>query len=121
MLIEQVHAYCRKHGLLEPGPLVVAVSGGADSLTLLHVLIALSAEFGIQPHVATFDHQIRGEAGASDVEFVRSVARNWGVPVTAGSADVPALARAESLGLEEAARKARYAFLSGVAAQIGAN
>ena len=41
---------------------------------------------------------------------VRGIAQEWGVPVTVGSADVPALARAESLGLEETARKARYEF-----------
>jgi tRNA(Ile)-lysidine synthetase-like protein len=120
MLIDQVRAFCIEHRLLEPGPLVVAVSGGADSLTLLHVLMALRAEFGLALHVATFDHRIRGPASAADVQFVQDVARAWGLPVTAGSEDVPDRAREESLNLEAAARKARYTFLVQVARQIGA-
>jgi tRNA(Ile)-lysidine synthase len=119
-LIERVSAFCREHHLLEPGPVVVAVSGGVDSLALLHILIALQEPFQIAPHVATFDHQIRGAASADDVRFVSDVAAAWGVPVTAGAADVPALAREWGLGLEAAARKARYAFLVEVADQIGA-
>ena len=70
-LIARVSAFCREHRLLEPGPVVVAVSGGADSLALLHILIALRAAFQIVPHVATFDHQIRGTASAEDVRLSR--------------------------------------------------
>jgi tRNA(Ile)-lysidine synthase len=120
-LIERVSAFCREHRLLEPGPVVVAVSGGADSLALLHILLALRAAFQIVPHVATFNHQIRATASAEDVRFVSDVAAAWGVPVTAGAADVPALAQEWGLGLEAAARKARYAFLVEVADQIGAH
>lgn len=120
MLIDQVRAFCISHRLLEPGPLVVAVSGGADSLTLLHVLVTLRAEFGVTLHVATFDHRIRGAASAADVQFVQGIARKWNLPVTAGSEDVPVRAGEWSLSLEAAARKARYAFLVQVAEQVGA-
>lgn len=99
---------------------MVAVSGGADSLSLLHLLLTLRDEFDLTLHVATFDHQIRGEAGAADVRFVKEIAAAWNVPCTAGSADVPELARQQRLGLEEAARQARYTFLAEVAATIGA-
>jgi len=108
------------HRLFAAGSIVVAVSGGADSLALLHVLMALRDNFGLSLHVATFDHQLRGLAGAADVQFVNALARAWGVPVTAGSADVTALAQRESLGIEAAARKARYTFLAQVTDQIGA-
>src|SRR5690349_12449841 len=108
MLLDDVRAYCRKHALLKPGTVIIAVSGGADSLTLLHVLLQLRDEFGITLHVATFDHSIRGTAGAQDVAFVREIADRWGVSVTAGSADVPTLAGEWHMGIEEAARKARY-------------
>ena len=84
--------------------MVVAFSGGADSLTLLHILLRLQEDFGITPHVATFDHGIRGAAGTEDVQFVRALAERWGVPIITGSADVPALAREWHMGLEEAAR-----------------
>jgi tRNA(Ile)-lysidine synthase len=120
MLIQHVRAYCLTHHLFEPGPVVVAVSGGADSLTLLRVLLALREELGVALHVATFDHGIRGEESAADCRFVCEVARAWDVPVTAGAADVPALAREWSMGVETAARKARYSFLAEVARRIGA-
>ncbi len=113
-----MYAYCLKYHLFEPGPVVVAVSGGADSLTLLHVLMTLRSRLGISLHVATFDHQIRGAASADDCRFVTALATAWGLTVTAGSADVPALAREWGMGLEAAARKARYTFLAGVARQI---
>src|SRR5437764_11895792 len=120
MLIDQVRAYCLKHRLFEPGPVVVAVSGGADSLALLHLLLTLRDEFDLTLHVATFDHQIRGEQSAADVRFVQEIAAAWNVPCTAGSANVPEVAQQKRLGLEEAARQARYAFLAHVAASAGA-
>jgi len=112
MLVERVRRFALRHTLFEPGPVVVAVSGGADSLTLLHVLMALRDTFDITLHAATFDHGIRGAAGAQDVQAVREIAAKWDIPVTAGSADVPTLAKNWSLGLEAAARRARYDFLA---------
>ncbi|MCC7451322.1 MAG: tRNA lysidine(34) synthetase TilS [Anaerolineae bacterium] len=120
MLIDQVRTFCKTHRLFEPGTVVVAVSGGADSLALLHSLMALRDDFGLTLHIATFDHRLRGSAGAADVQFVCHLAREWGIPVTAGSADVAALAQRESLGIEAAARQARYTFLAQVAKQVGA-
>ncbi len=112
--------YCLKHALFESGTVVVGVSGGADSLTLLHVLIALRNELDITLHVATLDHGIRGSDSAADAAYVRAIAEQWGVPITVGFADVPALAAAEQIGLEAAARHARYTFLARVAATVGA-
>lgn len=120
MLIDQVRTFCIIHQLFEPGSVVVAVSGGANSLALLHVLMALRDDFGLTLHIATFDHQLRGSVGASDVQFVCDLAKAWDVPVTAGSADVATLAERASLGIEAAARKVRYTFLMRVADQIGA-
>src|SRR4051812_23741021 len=105
MILQTVRAFCHEHHLLGPGPLVVAVSGGADSITLLHVLVTLRAEFGIEPHVATFDHGIRGSAGASDVQFVGARAGGGALPAPTGAAAVPARAGEWSAGLEPAARR----------------
>src|SRR5260221_11075315 len=112
MLVERVRRFALRHTLFEPGPVLVAVSGGADSLTLLHVLMTLRDTFDITLHAATFDHGIRGAAGAQDVQAVREIAAKWDIPVTAGSADVPTLAKTWGLGLEAAARRARYDFLA---------
>ncbi len=116
----RVRAYCRKHDLLAAGRVLVAVSGGADSLTLLHLLIGLQTEFSISLHVATLDHGIRGAESSADAEYVRATAEAWSVPITVGRADVPALARSEGIGIEAAARQARYRFLLETAQHIGA-
>lgn len=107
--------------MIAPGArVVVAVSGGADSLALLDALRRLSRAEGWVLHVATLDHGLRGAAGAADAAFVRARALEWDLPVTVGRADVPAVARGRGLGLEAAARGVRYAFLLRLARQIGA-
>ncbi len=101
------------------GQIVVAVSGGADSLCLLHILHRLCGPGkrypAVQLHAAYLDHQLRGEAGAQDALAVASLAQAWDLPVTCGRIDVPALARRERRSLEDAARIARYHFLREVA------
>ncbi|MCI0395836.1 MAG: tRNA lysidine(34) synthetase TilS [Chloroflexi bacterium] len=98
---------------------VVAVSGGPDSLALLHVL----ARQGIHPAdklvVAHLDHGLRPSATA-EATFVAKTAAAWGVACVVEREDVVALARDQGLSLEEAGRQARYAFLARVAAQRGA-
>ncbi len=120
-VVEQVAAAIAREKLLEPGAsVVVGVSGGADSLTLLHVLVRLRERLGLTVAAATLDHGLRGEAGASDAAFVRATAEAWGLRVIVGRADVRALARAQRLNIEEAARQARYTFLLRAARQLGA-
>ena len=119
-VLTRVRATIDAYGLLPRGAtVVVAVSGGPDSLCLLHVLAALRGEYGIALHVAHLNHRLRPEAEA-DAEFVAALAQSWGLPCTVGVADVRALAAAEHRSLEEAARVARYRFLARVACQTGA-
>ncbi|HYO50033.1 MAG TPA: tRNA lysidine(34) synthetase TilS, partial [Chloroflexia bacterium] len=99
--------------------LVVGVSGGADSLALLHILIAFRGKQASNLHVAHLDHGFRGGEGQKDAEFVRHIAQEWGVSCTTLFFDVPAYARRHKLSAEDAARRVRYAFLAGVAAQVG--
>jgi tRNA(Ile)-lysidine synthase len=98
---------------------VIGVSGGPDSLCLLHVLLRLSPELSLNLHVAHLNHQMRGEAADADAAFVAELAADWGLPSTIESTDVLALARAEKIAFEEAARRARYAFLAQVAGRVG--
>jgi tRNA(Ile)-lysidine synthetase-like protein len=120
-LQKRVLTFCRAEQLFKPAErVVVAVSGGADSLALLHILQALQRELQIALHAATLDHGLRGAQGAEDAAFVAQVAAAWQIPCTVGSADVPRLAATWRLGIEAAARRARYAFLRRCAAQIGA-
>lgn len=100
--------------------LIIGVSGGTDSLVLLHILHQIRLELAIDLHVATLDHHIRGADGVADVEFVKRTAEQLALPYTAGHTDVPHLASNLSIGIEEAARSARYDFLAEVARQQNA-
>lgn len=101
-------------------PVVVGVSGGADSLCLLHLLCRAADTLTITLFVATLDHGLRGQIGAEDAAFVEQIAQAWGLPVRRERQDVIALAREHGLGIEDAARRARYTFLAQVAQDTGA-
>jgi len=98
-------------------PLVVAVSGGVDSVALLHWLVHQSA-YREHLHVASFDHQLR-PGSADDVAFVAELCTAWRIPFSAGNADVGAYAAQHHFNVEQAARTKRYAFLADVAHRIG--
>ena len=115
-VLPEIRRAILRHDLLPRSEtLVVGVSGGPDSLCLLHALIALRGEFSVDLHVAHLDHQLRGADAEADAEFVRDLAARWGLACTVGARDVASLARAHRLSIEEAARQARYAFLAEVA------
>jgi tRNA(Ile)-lysidine synthase len=117
----RVLGFIRAEGLVVPGEkLVVAVSGGADSVGLLLVLVGLQRELDIRLHVAHLDHRLRGAASQADARYVAGMARRLSLPATIESRDVRAYGRGHRLSLEEAAREVRYAFLAGVADAVGA-
>ncbi|HET8761057.1 MAG TPA: tRNA lysidine(34) synthetase TilS [Nitrospiria bacterium] len=99
--------------------LVVGVSGGPDSLTLLHGLRALSREMGFAVHAAHFDHGLRGEQSAAEARVVAEIADRWDVPCTIERAANGRI-EARGRGLQAAARSARYDFLGRVAEAVGA-
>ncbi len=108
-----VLAYIREHELLRPGDRAgVAVSGGADSVALLRVMVELRAELGLVLSVAHFNHKIRGEASDGDERFVRHLAEVHGLEFHLSGGDVPAHAKSHKLSLETAARDLRYRYFS---------
>jgi tRNA(Ile)-lysidine synthase len=120
-LIERVRDAIERHHLVTPGQMVVVgVSGGPDSLCLLHTLYQLAAVLSIHLHVGHLNHGIRADDADADAAFVLRLAEDWQLPATLDRADVPALARTHKLALEEAARCARYVFLARLARQLGA-
>ena len=100
--------------------LVVAVSGGPDSLALLYALHRLRDELGLALHVAHLDHRLRGQDSAADAEFVAQTCAKLGIDCTVENVDVLAFRREHRMSLEEAAREVRYRFLANVAEQVGA-
>jgi tRNA(Ile)-lysidine synthase len=88
----------------------VAVSGGADSVALLRLLLELREKLGIVLSVVHFNHMLRGRASDADEKFVGQLAEGFGLSLHAARADVTAQARRVKANLEDAARKARYSF-----------
>lgn len=98
--------------MLQPGDHVIcAVSGGMDSMALLHVLLELSPQLGITVSVAHLNHQLRGAESKRDANFVQSHCQLLNIPCAVGTADVSSYAAQHHLGVEEAARLLRYEFL----------
>ncbi len=115
-LERRVARWIAQEGLLVGrGPVVVGVSGGADSVALAHILLRL----GYPVHLAHLDHGLRPDSG-QDAAFVTELARRWGVPITVGREDVRGYAETHGLGLEAAAREVRYTFLFRVANHLQA-
>jgi tRNA(Ile)-lysidine synthase len=97
--------------------LAAAVSGGADSVALLTLLAETRAELGFVLSVVHFNHRLRGKASDADEKFVAALAEKFGLTLHLGRADVSAKAKREKSNLEDAARRARYAFFRRLAEQ----
>jgi len=99
--------------LFRPGDRIgIAVSGGADSVALLHLLLKLQRQLGVLLSVAHFNHQLRGKASDDDEKFVSKLAERYGLEFHVGRANVASKAKQQKLNLEDAARRARYGFFS---------
>ena len=110
-LAENLNRALRKGASLAPGERVgVAVSGGADSVALLHLLLETQTQTGIVLSVAHFNHKLRGKASDTDEKFVRKLAAEHGLEFFVAQEDIAARAKRERANLEEVARSARYAF-----------
>lgn len=94
---------------------LVCVSGGPDSLALLHVLLALAPRFSLRLGIAHLNHSLRQKDSDSDAEFVASLAKKLGLPCYIGKEDVRKYRLENRLSLQEAARRVRYAFFNSVA------
>jgi tRNA(Ile)-lysidine synthase len=95
----------------------VAVSGGADSVALLRLLVEARAELGAVVSAVHFNHRLRGKASDGDEKFVAALAEKLGVTLHIGRADVAGKAKREKANLEDAARRARYEFFERLAEQ----
>lgn len=101
--------------------LLVAVSGGGDSLALLYALCRLRQDFDLRLRGAHLNHKLRADASDADAAFVQDTFRRLAIPCEIHSADVAAYRRARGLSLEDAARRLRYRFLADAAARCNAH
>ncbi len=110
-LPEWVLTYARREGLFTTGDRVlVAVSGGPDSVALLHLLMRLAPELGLDLGLAHFDHGLREEDSRADAGFVADLARRLRLPCHQGRGQVRDAARRDKVSLQMAARKLRLQF-----------
>ena len=106
----------KKQEMTRPGDRVgVAVSGGADSVALLLLLLELRGKLGIVPSVVHFNHKLRGKASDADEAFVAKLAAKHGLEFHSASVDVAKKAKMERANLEDAARRARYDYFRSLA------
>jgi tRNA(Ile)-lysidine synthase len=115
-LLDHVDRSIRTRQLFRPGKrILVAVSGGVDSMVLLHLLHELAPRHGWQLTAAHLNHQLRGRSSDADEQLVRRTTQKLHVPLVTGREAVVELARSRKLSLEMAARQLRHDFLTGTA------
>lgn len=121
MLLIKIRETIKRYSLLDPGNrVVVAVSGGPDSVCLLGVLHSLAKDLDLTLHVAHLDHMFRGKESADEALFVEGLAKKFNIAATIEKIDVPAFCRERGLSAQAGAREVRYGFLSNVAETVGA-
>lgn len=120
-LVGKVRETAARYGMFAPGQtVVVGVSGGPDSVTLLHVLAGLREEWELTLVAAHLNHGFRGQEAEEDAEYAAALAARLDIPCRSERVDVPALRRRQHLSAQEAARNARHGFLRRVAQEAGA-
>lgn len=121
-MLERVKQTIEKHQLLSGGEKVtVAVSGGPDSIALLHALTSLSTTYRLDLSAVHVNHQLRGEESDADAEYVQTCCQDWKIPCHVVSMDVKAMHSEDKGNLQALARTLRYQAFHRVASQFGAN
>ncbi len=106
---ERLKVYCMKNRLIETGDgIIVGLSGGADSVYLLHFLKILQEEYALRLYAVHIHHGIRGAEADQDEEYARECAMSLGIPYESFRCDIPLLAKESGMSIEEAGRQYRY-------------
>lgn len=118
---EQVLQTIKKYGMIKPkDSVVVGVSGGPDSITLLDLLASLQEEWKLGLYVAHINHGIRKEA-SHDEEYVKAYCKQKNIPCFVKHIQVEQIAEIRKISTETAGREERYAFFEEIAQKVGAN
>lgn len=119
-MLEKVKKTIIEHKLLNTcDKVLVALSGGADSVCLLHCLLALAPSFNLSVSAAHVNHGLRGQDADDDETFVRTLCAKWGISLHVKKADVSQVAKQRKVGLEEAGRYVRYCFFEELKEEYG--
>jgi tRNA(Ile)-lysidine synthase len=122
MLPRTVRRTIEKYSMFSQGDrVVIALSGGPDSVALLHMLNSLKDVYGIKIRAAHLEHGLRGDESIEDMKFVMSLCESLSIPITTKSEKIGEIAAQDGLSVEAAARKIRYAFLYDVLEETGFN
>lgn len=114
-MLEKVKKIIEENNLIEKGDrLVVAVSGGPDSVVLLHVLNRLKETYDLKLYVCHLNHMLRGQAADGDADYVAELCQAMAIPCFVEKQDIHALSKEMKMSFEEAAREARYDFFNRV-------
>ena len=120
-VLYKVKKTIERHCMLEYGHrVIVAVSGGPDSMALLRVLLILSRDYNLDLIMAHLNHKIRGNQAQRDERFVREMAERFRIPIECACSDIPVLSKERRTSIEDTARTERYRFLKDVSARCGA-
>lgn len=121
MVFPKVKKIIERYNMFSPGDRVlVGVSGGPDSVCLLHILDRCRKEMALSLHVVHINHGIRKRESKREEKFVSHLAGRMGLPITVKSLDVPSYARRKKLTVEEAARDMRYSAFEQLAGKLNA-
>ncbi|HUW22524.1 MAG TPA: tRNA lysidine(34) synthetase TilS [bacterium] len=121
MVFPKVKKIIERYNMFSPGDRVlVGVSGGPDSVCLLHILNRCRKDMALSLHVVHINHGIRKRESKREEKFVSHLAGRMGLPITVKSLDVPSYARRKKLTVEEAARDMRYSALEQLAGKLNA-
>ena len=121
-MLKKVISYIEKKKILQDGDSVLlGVSGGADSVCMLHVLYSLREKYHLKLYVVHVNHGIRGSEAKRDADFVEQMAENLQIPFRVVTANIPEMAKEQKLSEEEAGRIFRYNTFEQVANEVGAN
>ena len=109
----------KEYNMLSSGDTVfAALSGGADSVAMTHILLTLTKEFNFSLRAVHINHNLRGDEAMRDEQFVRELCKKWYIPLTVESHDVAAIAKESGQSCEQAGRAVRYEVLARHCAQV---
>lgn len=121
-MLNRFLATIKKYNMIQNGDgIVIGLSGGPDSLTLLHLFSHIKDQYNLKLYAAHINHNLRGEESEEDQKFVEEICDKWGIPLFIENSDINKIAEDKKVSLEEAGRQVRYDFFERVRIKTDSN